>query len=313
VLEVEQLSISFGYYESFLARGRLHPVRAIDLSLEAGEMLAVVGASGAGKSLLVHAILGLLPVNARVSGTIRFCGDLLSAERVLRLRGRQIAFIPQSVSYLNPLWRVGGQVRRAARLSGMGPESAVASTREAFERYALERRVAHLFPFQLSGGMSKRVLTAAATVGAAKLILADEPTAGLDRDNSRKMLSYLRKLSDAGRSVLLITHDLAAALRVADKVAVVRDGITVEMTTCAVFAAGGETTGRHPYTRQLFEALPENKFISGVNGKSGAFSGNGHRRGCCFHAHCSLARAICLDGQPPRRATDGGWVRCHLA
>jgi peptide/nickel transport system ATP-binding protein len=311
MLEVENLAISFAQYTAFLSRGYLQPVRALDLSLHAGEIMAVVGASGAGKSLLAHAVLGLLPINARVSGTIRFCGDVLSASRITKLRGKEITLIPQAVSYLNPLWRVGGQVRRAARLSGQGPQSAAASTRETFARYGLERCVGHRFPFQLSGGMSKRVLTAAATVGAARLILADEPTAGLDHANCNRMLSYLRQLSDGGRGILLITHDLGAALRVADKVAVVQDGMTVEMGPRAMFEGGNRP--RHPYTRLLFDALPENGFTASVNGKSGAAIGNGNGQGCGFHTHCPEARAACLEAMPPKRKTDGGWVRCHAA
>jgi peptide/nickel transport system ATP-binding protein len=309
MLEVENLAISFTHYTALLSRGYLRPVRALDLSLDAGEILAVVGASGAGKSLLAHAILGLLPLNARVSGTVRFCGEPLSASRIAKLRGREIALIPQAVSYLNPLWRVGGQVRRAARLTGQGTASAATTTRTAFQRYGLEARVEHLFPFQLSGGMSKRVLTAAATVGAAKLLIADEPTAGLDHGNRDRMLAYLRQMSDGGRAILLITHDLTAALQVADKITVFQGGMTVETAPRTMFGRGRQP--RHPYTRQLFDALPENGFTASVNGKNGAANEDDQKQGCGFHPHCPEALAACLRSVPPKRKTDSGWVRCH--
>lgn len=309
MLEVEQLAISFDRYTAFLTRGKLQPVRSLDLSLGAGEIMAVVGESGAGKSLLAHAVLGLLPENASVSGSMRFCGEALTPRKIARLRGKEIALIPQAVSYLNPLWRVGGQVNRAALLGGQHREAADASTKAAFERYGLEQGVRDLFPFQLSGGMAKRVLTAAATVGKAKLILADEPTAGLDRDNSTKMLSFLRHLADAGRSVLLITHDLEAALQVTDKVAVFQNGMTIEIAPIKVF---GEMNGaRHPYTRQLFNALPQNEFMTSINGNGGYGRNDGRLRGCGFYHQCPCAGQACMDRTPPKQKTSGGWVRCH--
>jgi peptide/nickel transport system ATP-binding protein len=309
MLEVEQLAISFDRYTAFLARGRLQPVRSLDLSLAAGEIMAVVGESGAGKSLLAHAVLGLLPENAKVSGSMRFCGEALTPSRIAQLRGKEIALIPQAVSYLNPLWRVGGQVDRAARLGGQHRNAAAAGTNAAFERYGLEQGVRDLFPFQLSGGMAKRVLTAAATVGKAKLILADEPTAGLDTANSRKMLSFLRLLADAGRSVLLITHDLDTALQVTDKVAVFHNGMTIEIAPSRVFS---KTNGaRHPYTRLLFNALPQNDFTASINGNGGFIQNDGHWRGCGFYHQCPSAGQICMDRTPPKQKTAGGWVRCH--
>lgn len=309
MLEVEQLAISFDRYTAFLARGRLQPVRSLDLSLAAGEIMAVVGESGAGKSLLAHAVLGLLPENASVSGSIRFCGEELSPHKIAQLRGKEIALIPQAVSYLNPLWRVGGQVNRAARLGGQRREAADASTKAAFERYGLEHGVQDLFPFQLSGGMAKRVLTAAATVGKARLILADEPTAGLDRDNSRKMLSFLRQMADAGRSVLLITHDLDTALQVTDKVAVFHNGMTIEIAPRKVF--GNINGARHPYTRQLFNALPQNEFMASINGNGVGMENDSHWRGCGFYHQCPSAGQVCMDRTPPKKNTAGGWVRCH--
>ena len=309
MLEVEQLAIAFDRYTTLLTRGRQQPVRSLDLCLAAGEIMAVVGESGAGKSLLAHAVLGLLPGNARVSGTMRFRGEALTPKRIAHLRGKEIALIPQAVSCLNPLWRVGGQVARAARLGGQRRDAAVAGTKAAFERYGLQQAVRELFPFQLSGGMAKRVLTAAATVGKASLIIADEPTAGLDSENRRKMLSFLRLMADGGRSVLLITHDLETALQVTDRVAVFHNGMTIEILPGRVF---GKTDGaRHPYTRLLFNALPQNDFTASINGTTKGIEDNGCWRGCGFYHQCPSADPACKDQIPPMQKTAGGWVRCH--
>jgi peptide/nickel transport system ATP-binding protein len=192
MLEINRLSIAFGRYGGWLTRTELHPIRCLDVEIKEGQVVSVVGESGAGKSLLAHAILGLLPGNAKVSGEMRYAGQELNGERIRCLRGREIAFIPQSVGFLNPLWRVGGQVVRAARLGGKAPDQAVAARDRAFARYNLPDTAKAMFPYQISGGMARRVLTAAATVGEARLIVADEPTSGMDAENSRNALAFLR-------------------------------------------------------------------------------------------------------------------------
>jgi peptide/nickel transport system ATP-binding protein len=271
--------------------------------------VAVVGESGAGKSLMAHAVLGLLPKNARVRGDIWFNGKPLTSKRMSRLRGRDIALVPQAVSYLNPLWRVGGQVQRAAQLSGNTRAASRAKRDEAFARYGLAASVKQMFPFQISGGMARRILTATATVGDARLIIADEPTSGLDAENSRISLSYLRDLADAGKGVLLITHDLDAALNVSDKVAVFQNGVTVE--TVDVEAFKNSRLPCHPYTRELFRALPQNDFTLAVNGRPSLR--NGHTMGCAFYGGCPIEKEDCAHVSPPKKDVADGWVRCHHA
>jgi peptide/nickel transport system ATP-binding protein len=308
MLEINRLSIAFERYGGWLARTKLHPIRCLDVAIEAGQVVSVVGESGAGKSLLAHAILGLLPGNATVSGRIQYEGKDLTPERIRTLRGREIAFIPQSVGFLNPLWRVGGQVVRAARLGGKNPEQAVTARDCAFARYNLSDAAKGMFPYQISGGMARRVLTAAATVGEARLIVADEPTSGMDAENSRNALAYLRNLADQGRSVLLITHDIQAAVEVGDQVAVFRDGVTVEMAEAGDFKESGRL--RHPYTRQLFSALPEKEFTGAVNGCLPGAQGSD---GCVHHNGCPLKADVCRQSAPERRNVGNGWVRCHHA
>jgi peptide/nickel transport system ATP-binding protein len=308
MLTIDNFSISFRRYGGWFERLELAPIRCLDLNIGVGEIVSVVGESGAGKSLLAHALLGLLPSNATVSGTMLFQGKPLTDRRIRTLRGRGIAFIPQSVGFLNPLWQVGGQVARAARLGGKTPKAAGEARDWAFEHYGLAGEVKALFPHQISGGMARRVLTAAATVGEAELIVADEPTSGMDGENSRNALEYLRRLADDGRSVLLITHDIEAAVKVSDRVAVFRDGVTVEMALAEDFGDAGRL--RHPYTRQLFSSLPGRSFTGAVNG----YRRNGQKMsGCVCCGECPREAALCAGEFPSRKAVRRGWVRCHHA
>ncbi|MCU0495162.1 MAG: ATP-binding cassette domain-containing protein, partial [Chloroflexaceae bacterium] len=249
MLTVHNLSINFTMYEAGLVQKQLTVITDLDVDVQAGEVVAVVGASGSGKSLLAHATLGILPDNAALSGSIRFQGEELNQERKTALRGKQIALIPQSVASLDPLMPVGAQVRRAAELSGATRQTASTATQRAFARYSLAETVGRLFPFQLSGGMARRVLVSTAVVGQAQLLIADEPTPGLHPNVVTETLGHLRQLADEGRGVLLITHDIAAALQVADRIAVFYAGTTVEIARAEDFVS--PTTLRHPYTQAL--------------------------------------------------------------
>lgn len=308
MLEINNLSIAFSRYGGWISRSELHPIRCLDLDIKKGQIVSVVGESGAGKSLLAHAILGLLPANARVSGQMRYAGEDLDPTRINQLRGRKIAFVPQSVGFLNPLRRVGGQVARAARLSGKDAIQAAAARDEAFARYRLDADVKSMFPYQISGGMARRVMTAAATVTDADLIVADEPTSGMDRKNSRIALDYLRQLADQGRGVLLITHDIEAALTVSDSVTVFLNGVSVETAQSQDFKTFDGL--RHPYTRKLLSALPGRLFTDAVNGHS---SGWRPGQGCVHYGSCPLEKQTCGHVVPPRKTIRSGWVRCHHA
>lgn len=262
LLQVEGLSVSFTRYEE--APGRFltaaqHEVRVLDslsLAVHAGEVVAVVGASGAGKSLLADCLLGLFDPHATVTGRIWFDGVEQTAASLAALRGRQVALVPQSVAALDPLMKVGRQVQ------GAGPRSTRAERRTRqqalFERYELGPEVAGLYPHQLSGGMARRVLLCCALMGSPRLVVADEPTVGLDLDLAVGALTDLRAFADEGGGVLLVTHDIELALRVADRVAVFRDGTVVEETAVTSFAAPEllATT----YARALWRALPEHGF-----------------------------------------------------
>ncbi|MCX7854647.1 MAG: ABC transporter ATP-binding protein [Anaerolineae bacterium] len=309
MLSVRKLSITFMMYAAGLRQREFTPVTDLDLDVAAGQVVAVVGESGSGKSLLAHAVLGILPRNARVQGEMYFQGEPLTPARQAALRGRQIALIPQSVAFLDPLMRVGRQVRRAAELSGLKDGRAETARRDIFRRYHLPEAAAALFPFQVSGGMARRVLISAAVITGASLIIADEPTPGLHPEVVAEMLGHLRQLTEEGRAVLLITHDIGAALKVADWVAVFYAGTTVEMAPASDFAGRGEAL-RHPYTQALWRALPQNEFvpIPGAQPSPDALP-----EGCLFAERCWLATSECYAARPSLRPVRGGWVRCLYA
>lgn len=263
LLQVENLCVSFRMYdpdESRFFAAKQREVKVIDdlnVSLHEGEILAVVGASGSGKTLLADCIMGLFEPNSVVTGTIWFDGQKQSAESLAALRGRGLSLVPQSVAHLDPLMKVGAQVEGFARSDSRGQDRA-AFRRELFARYGLGEEVADLYPHELSGGMARRVLLCCALMDDPRVIVADEPTPGLDLDLAVKALDDFREFANGGNGVLLITHDIELALRVADRVAVFKDGTVVEETAVANFAS--PETLRHPFSRALWHALPEHGF-----------------------------------------------------
>lgn len=259
LLEVEHLAVSFTQYARGLRRRDVAAVVDMSLDVRAGEVVALVGASGAGKSLLGHAVLGLLPPNAVESGRVAWRGTEVDATSRRRLAGREVALLPQSLSHLDPTASVGAQVRRAARLAGMPRREARRVAAEALLAQGLDASVLRLHPHQLSGGMGRRVLTAMALIGDPALVIADEPTPGLAPQSVQAVLQRLRGLADEGRGVLLITHEITAALTVADRVVVVDRGRTLEEAPVGSFAGDGERLA-HPYSRALWQALPANGF-----------------------------------------------------
>ena len=254
ILSVENLSVSFQRYGRGLSRVELCAVRDLSLRVEPGQLAAVVGESGSGKSLLAHAILHILPRNAQVSGTIRYDGLLLTSRRAEELRGREIALIPQGITCLDPMMKVGPQVRR-----GRNDPETRARCRQVLARFGLGPEVEDLYPFELSGGMARRVLIACAVMEQPRLIVADEPTPGLDPKTARRILGHLRELAQGGTGVLLITHDLELALSAADKITVFREGRAVDEVPAAAFQTGEGLD--HPYTRALWRAMPKHDFL----------------------------------------------------
>ncbi|MBD3887270.1 ABC transporter ATP-binding protein [Phormidium tenue FACHB-886] len=304
MLSVQNLSVTFTMYDRGLTQKQLTVITELDLEVQAGQVVAVVGASGSGKSLLAHAVLGILPENAQVAGTILFKGNPLTPQRAQTLRGKEIALIPQSVSYLDPLMQVGKQVSRVAQVCGLSKQQAFQAVDRTFDRYHLATEVKQLYPFQISGGMARRVLVSTAVVSQADLLIADEPTPGLHPDVVKETLNHLRELADEGKGVILITHDIEAALQVADQVAVFYAGTTVEIAASTDFPNG---TIRHPYTQALWRSLPQNEFIP-VSGSQP--SPDALPNGCLFSDRCPWMAEACQVERPSFRQVRGASVRC---
>ena len=301
ILEIEDLSITFSQYSKGLEQVDLPVISNLNVSVHEGEIVAIIGSSGSGKSLLAHAILGLLPYNASVSGKMHFDGQELTNELQEKLRGHEIAFVPQSTKYLDPLMQVGKQVRGSKRKK---EKAAIELQKKLFAEYGLDESVEDLYPFECSGGMERRILFLSALMGNPQLIIADEPTPGMQLELAKKSMEAFRKFADKGNGVLLITHDIELALEVADRIAIFYAGTTVEEALVSDFQS--EELLRHPYTKALYRALPQNGFQP--------FPGNQPYvkympKGCPFGPRCSMYSEEC-QGELPMKIVRCGQVRC---
>lgn len=170
LLDVRHLSVSFESYDAKLQKVIFTAVKDMSLTLEKGKILAIVGSSGSGKSLLAHAVMGILPDNAKTGGTFYYKGEKLTKKKIEEIRGKKMAFIPQSISFLDPLMPVGEQVQ------GIQGKAVRELQEKLFKHFHLKEGTDKLYPFQLSGGMARRILLSTALVGNSELIIADEPT-----------------------------------------------------------------------------------------------------------------------------------------
>ena len=301
VLSVDDLIVSFRMYDKGIRKRNLEVIHSLSLNVGKGEIVAVVGSSGSGKSVLAHGVLGLLPRNAVQTGSIRYMGEPLTDARRKKLLGREIAYIPQSVDYLDPLLKVGSQVR--------GVYGTRERQQELFRQFQLSPEAEKMYPFQLSGGMARRVLVSSAVMETPELIIADEPTPGLDLQMAMETLIHFRTLADQGSAVLLITHDIDLALHVADRIAVFYAGTVVEVAPKEDFLAGRDSL-RHPYSKAFLDALPQNDFkpIPGTQPYAGNLPS-----GCLFADRCPWRDDGCA-GEIPMQTIRNGEVRCiHAA
>ncbi|WP_371061062.1 ABC transporter ATP-binding protein [Rhodosalinus sp. 5P4] len=249
LLQIEGLNLSVGGAPI---------LREVSLSIAAGEILAVTGESGSGKSLTALSVMGLLPGNASVAGAIRLEGrDLLglSEREMCAVRGRDVGMVFQEpMTALNPVQSIGDQVAETILVHERAPRAeAMARARAMLDRVGLPagRFPLSRYPHELSGGQRQRVGIAMAIALRPRLLIADEPTTALDVTTQAQILALLKELArDFGMGLMMITHDLAVVSDMADRIAVMRDGEVVETgETRRLFAAM-----RHPYTRALFEA-----------------------------------------------------------
>lgn len=253
LLSIQQLQLCFNTPD-----GVVEAVRGVDLQLAAGETLAVVGESGAGKSQLFHAVMGLLPRNAQARGSVQFSGtELLNQPpRVLnQYRGKRMAMIFQDpMTALNPLLTIGRQLTEVLEVhQGMGAKAAQQQALTMLEQVRIpdaSRRL-HSYPHELSGGMRQRVMIAMALLCEPDLLIADEPTTALDVTVQSEILALLRDIrAQRQMAMVLITHDLPLAGGVCDRIAVMRHGQVVETGTVNTLFHQPQ----HVYTRELLLA-----------------------------------------------------------
>ena len=294
-------------------------VEDLSLSLSRGEIVALVGESGCGKSLTGLAVLRLLPPGIGFfSGKILFQGeDLLGLPEgeMRKFRGGRLAMIFQDpMTALNPVFTVGDQIVESLLLhrkidKKKARKEAVSLLKEVGMPGAQERFYA--YPHELSGGMRQRVLIAMALAGRPELLIADEPTTALDVTIQAQILELLRELQRKRRlSILLISHDLGVVAELAERVAVMYAGRLVEW-------AGVEKLfheARHPYTQALLEALPQpgKKELKAIPGR--VPSPSERPQGCKFSDRCPKAKKICFQSEPPcREISPGHWSRCFFS
>ena len=318
LLSVEDLHVHF------VARGfdnRVRTARALNgvsFDIAEGEILGLVGETGAGKSLTALALLGLLRPPAQVvDGRILFEGLPLAAlDRGAAdgVRGKRLTLIPQSPkTSLDPLCRIGDQLVRMQREHGETSKAlAIERARDMLGqvRIADPERCMAAWPHELSGGMAQRMLIAMALINQPRLVIADEPTTGLDLTVQAEVLDTLKRLVRAkGMSALIITHDLGIVAHYCDRVAVMFAGAIVETGPVrAVFRAH-----RHPYTAALIASTPKQIAQVGYAQVGGAPPDlYALPQGCAYRDRCPRAQPLCATPPPTVEVAAGHHARCHF-
>ena len=314
LLEVRDLTIVFD-----TRRGPLTAVDGVSFSLAPGEILGVVGESGAGKSLTGTAITGLLERPGRIAGgEIRFEGrriDNLPRERMRRIRGKKIGAVFQDpLTSLNPLFTVGDQLVETIEthldLSGEEARKRAIGLLEEVGIPAPDQRIDQ-YPHQFSGGMRQRVVIALALCANPRLVIADEPTTALDVSIQAQIIALLKKMCrEHDAAVILITHDMGVIAETADRVAVMYAGRLAEIGPVERVVK----EPRHPYTRGLMGSVPV------VGGRierliqiDGAMPRLGEiPAGCAFHPRCPEVMARCAEMRPATTPLEGSAVACWL-
>lgn len=304
LLKIKDMSLSFIQYGKALQQQQIKVISNLSLEVYRGEITAVVGSSGSGKSLLAHAILGILPSNAVLTGEMKYNSLPLTQQRKENIRGNKIALIPQSTTYLDPLMKIENQV--IGSVDKKNKELKQKRFKNIFQKYGLYSIAEKMFPHELSGGMTRRVLVSTVLMQSPDLIIADEPTPGLDENNLNETLNHFKEMADDGRTVILITHDIEAALRISHRIAIFYAGTILEIANKKDFSNGGEKL-RHPYTRALWNALPQNEFIS-IEGQQPLQDELEDR--CVFYDRCSKRTEKCEMGLPIFQKINNGFVRC---
>ncbi|MDG6988340.1 MAG: ABC transporter ATP-binding protein [Nitrososphaerota archaeon] len=318
LLEVKGLRITYR-----TVYGYLEAVKGLDLSIEKGETVAVVGESGCGKSTVGHSLVRLLPPNAKYEGSVNFNGKdvfSLTGMELRAFRGNDVFMIFQDpLNSLNPVKRVDNQMLEAVmmREKVAGREFDREAAYKEVVRELTEVRmpdpdvILRRYPHQLSGGQIQRVVIAMALVMKPKLLVADEPTSALDVTIQAQVMKLIKDLKkEYGMSVLFITHDMAVAYTIADRFLVMYAGELSELGPVDMVVANP----LHPYTIALVNSIPTK---SHRQGELVAIPGSPPNMlappsGCRFNPRCPKVMEICRTADPATKGVDQRLLRCHL-
>ena len=310
LLEVRDLGVTYRVGER-----SVQALSDVSFSLNPGETLGVVGESGCGKSTLAKAVLALLPRNAsRHAGSVRLDGTELfstSPEELRQIRWTKMAYVTQSaMDSLNPVTRIQQQFAETARAHG---QKNVAARAEALLRdVGIDAQRLRSYPHELSGGMRQRVIIALSLLFEPPLLVADEPTTGLDVIVQRQVLDLLRRVrAEHGTAVIFISHDIAVIAELCESVAVMYGGRIIEIGS----AVDVLERPMHPYTIGLKQAFPDIRDAQRtlINIPGSPPSLDRPIEACLFAPRCPFAQDVCRTVSPLLEERDGRKVACHFA
>lgn len=311
MLEAKDVRRTFMVSSGFMKEKRpLHAVNGVNLSVERGEVLALVGESGCGKSTLAKMLLGLLPPT---SGTLEIDGKAIGAMDRLTIAKTVQPIFQDPYSSLNPRKSIGSIITLPLKVQGDAePATWRRRAEEMMELVGLPSRVFDNYPNQLSGGQRQRVAIARALINRPRVVICDEPTSALDVSVQSQILNLLQDLrSELGLTYLIISHNLAVVEHMATRVAVMYLGRIVEQGEAkTMFSAP-----KHPYTTALLESvLTPDPSLGVPDTHLGAAYPNplDMPSGCTFHPRCAKVMPRCSQSNPPLLAQPGGHVECHL-
>lgn len=310
LLQIKNLEVGFQ-----VEHKEVQILHHVSLDIGYNEVLAVIGETGCGKSVIGSTILRILPENAVVRGEILYEGNnilSMDEEEFRKMRGKEIASVPQSPSTsLDPLMRVGEQVAECVttgkKQSRPEKENVVGRVKEIFHKMKLprEEEMYGNYPCELSGGMKQRVLLSMGIITSPRLLVVDEPTKAIDWALRKEVVAQLKELKDEMKcSMLFITHDLGAAKMIADRIAVMYCGEVVETGTAQEVLYHP----KHPYTKGLIASMPSNG-MHVMKGYMPSFSEQ--LPPCRFMPRCPEASEIC-GSRMPQLNPEGHAARCHL-
>ena len=317
ILHVENLSVDYATPSSVV-----HALRNVSLTVKEGEVLSLVGESGSGKSTFALAVSRLLPPNATLlkGGRVFFRGEdlmRLKKSQIRQVRGTGIFMIFQNVFLsLNPLMKIKRQVteainvrskRASEKLERRQEDSEVASILKSV-RIGDAEDVMERYPHQLSGGQNQRIMLAMALAEKPSLLIADEPTTALDVTTQAQVLLLLKEIREKSKmSIIYVTHDLAVAASISERIAVLYGGMVQEIGPARQILSDP----KHPYTLGLIKSIPSKAKNEGpLDAIKGAFSWDDVGDVCAFAPRCPLARGACRKGIPALNQLGGTQIRC---